>query len=319
MDLSTLERLDITIEHEAPLADFTTFRLGGTCPTLLTCQTPKQLEKVVRFFSENDQEFIIIGLGSNLVASDEGLTCYVIRYVSESPIIKRDGNDLIVSGSTLLDDLVGCAHEYGLEGLNEMSGIPGTVAGAVLGNAGAFGRQVGDVVSTVYSLDKNGNEKEISAAQAGFSYRHSDLKDDRAIVVSVRVSLELGDKIALQQRREEILKLRWEKHPDMKAYPCAGSFFRNIEPTSKAGKREAAGWFLEEAGALGLFSGGAKVFEQHANMIYKSQGCCAQDVFDLSLKMAQAVKAKFDLDLVREVSFVGKFDGMPKDIDGIVW
>jgi len=105
----------------------------------------------------------------------------------------------------------------------------------------------------------------------------------------------------------------------MSVYPCAGSFFRNIEPTSKAGKREAAGWFLEQAGALDLSSGGAKVFEHHANMIYKSQGCRAQDVYELSTQMTKAVKDKFDLDLVREVSFVGKFNGMPKDVQGIIW
>ncbi|MCK5178323.1 MAG: hypothetical protein KAR32_02245, partial [Candidatus Omnitrophica bacterium] len=83
--------------------------------------------------------------------------------------------------------------------------------------------------------------------------------------------------------------------------------------------REAAGSFLEEAGAMTLSSGGAKVFEHHANIIYKSQGCRAQDVFDLSVEMARAVKTKFNIDLVREVCFVGKFIGMPDDVDGIIW
>ncbi len=319
MDLTPLKHLGITIQYDALLSDFTTSRLGGMCPALLTCQTSEQLEKAVKFLASENLKFILIGSGSNLVVSDDGIDHYVIRYVSEAPFIKRDGNDLIASGSTMLDDLVGCAAECGLEGLNAMTGIPGTVAGSVLGNAGASGKQVGDIISIVYALDQDGQKKELKNAEIGFTYRHSNLKETRDIIVSVRFSLKLGDQKALQEKREEILKLRREKHPDMLAYPCAGSFFRNIEPTSKAGKREAAGWFLEEAGALALSSGGAKVFEHHANMIYKSQGCCAQDVFHLSIEMAQAVKEKFQLDLVREVSFVGKFDGMSEDVEHIVW
>ena len=128
-----------------------------------------------------------------------------------------------------------------------------------------------------------------------------------------------GDQKSLQKKRDEVLALRREKHPDLDDFPCAGSFFRNIEPTSKAGKREAAGWFLEQSGVMKLSSGGARIFERHANIIFKSQGCRAQDVFDLSAQMARVVKDKFDLNLIREVRFVGKFDGMPEDIKNVIW
>ena len=319
MDLTPLKDFGITIQTQPLLSDFTTFRLGGYCPALLTCQTEEQLEFTVWFLARKNLKFILIGSGSNLVVSDEGVDHYVIRYVSDVPLIERQGEDLIVSGSTMLDDLVQHAVKCSLAGLNDMSGIPGTVAGAVLGNAGAFGKQVGDVISVVYAFDHNGEKKELYPQDLGFTYRNSNLRQSRDIIASVRFSLTPGNRGELQNRRDEIIKLRQEKHPDMSVYPCAGSFFRNIEPTSKAGKREAAGWFLEEAGALRLSSGGAKVFEHHANMIYKSQGCRAQDVFDLSAQMAKAVKDKFNLDLVREVSFVGKFNGMPEDIQDIIW
>jgi UDP-N-acetylmuramate dehydrogenase len=319
LDLKALEHLDVAMQYEAPLSDFTTFRLGGNCPALITCQTPDQIEKTARFFISNNLPFILIGNGSNMVVSDQGIREYVIRYVSETPIIERDGNDLIVSGSTRLDALGQYAGEQGLEGLSDMNGIPGTVAGAVYGNAGAFGKQIGDVIAVVHALDRKGRKKELKPPELGFSYRHSNLKKTGDIVVSVRFSLFPGDKKTLEKRRKEVLKIRWEKHPDLSVYPCAGSFFRNIEPTSKAGKREAAGWFLEQAGALQMSSGGAKVFEHHANMIYKSKGCRAQDVYDLSRLMARAVKEKFGLDLIREVSFVGKFNGMPANVKNIIW
>ena len=318
--LSTvLDDLGIPMQSSAFLSEFTTFRLGGPCKGLLTCQTPAELEKAIHVFLDNSLPFILIGGGSNLVVSDEGLDCYVIRYVSDVPSIEQDGSDLIVSGSTNLDSLAQYALKQGLEGLNYATGIPGTVGGAIVGNAGAFGRQVGDVTKSVTLLTRTGIKKEVSTEELQFTYRDSILKKTGDIVLSVRFFLRPGNQEALEQEREEILRIRREKHPDSQRYPCAGSFFRNIEPTSKAGKRQAAGWFLEQAGGKELFHGGAKIFEQHANIIVKTDGGCAQDVFELSKKMSQLVKEHFNLDLIREVRFVGKFIGMPEDVKDWIW
>ena len=242
-----------------------------------------------------------------MVVSDDGIDTAVIRYVSPSPIIERDGNDVIVSGSTELDALAMFCVNEGLEGLNYTTGIPGTVGGAVVGNAGAWGKQVGDVLKSVTLLEHNGKQKEATPDYCRFQYRHSRLKETGEIVVSVRFSLTEGDPVALAQERAEILKKRAEKHPNLKIHPCAGSFFRNVEPTSKAGHRQAAGWFLEEAGGKDLHVGGAQIFDKHANIIVKGPNCKAQDVYDISQKMIGIVKEKFGFELVREVRFVGKF------------
>ncbi len=319
MNLEILENLDVVIQYNVPLAEFTTFHLGGPCKGLIQCQTPLQLETVVTYFINNNFPFLLIGGGSNLVISDQGVNCYVIRYLSNTPIIKRDGNDLIVSGSTILDDLAQYAIECGLEGLTYTSGIPGTVGGAVVGNAGAFGKQVGDVTKSVTLLTKEGIKKHVGPEELNFQYRDSDLKKTGDILLSVCFGLTPGDKIQMQNERHELLRIRHEKHPNLKTHPCAGSFFRNIEPTSKAGKRQAAGWFLEQAGGSKLKYGGAVIFEKHANIIVKSDGCCAQDVYELSKEMMQIVKDQFNLDLVREVRFVGSFKGIPTQIKDIVW
>lgn len=253
------------------------------------------------------------------MVSDRGVDCFVIRYLSPNALIERDGNDLIVSGSTILDDLALFAANEALAGLNCTTGIPGTVGGAVVGNAGAFGNQIGDVVKSVKLLTKSGEEKELPASALEFTYRHSKLKETDDIVASVRLALSAGNKKELLIEREEICALRKSKHPDLKVHPCAGSFFRNIEPTSKAGKRQAAGWFLEQSGAKELKHGGAVIFEGHANIICKADGCKSQDVYELSQKMAECVQEKQGLHLVREVRFVGDFKGKPKHNSSVIW
>ncbi len=315
----TIFNFNLTIDSVSKLSNVTTFQLGGSCKGLIHCQTPEEVIEAVKFIRAQHEKFILIGGGSNLVVADEGLDCFVIRYVSEKPIVQRSGHDVIVSAGTVLDQLVQYAIAEGLEGINYCTGIPGTVGGAVVGNAGAWGKQVGDVLKYVRVLKPNGKVQQIEHKDLGFTYRHSKLKETGDIVLSICFSFQPADKNALQQEREEILAKRREKHPDLKRYPCAGSFFRNIEPTSKADKRQAAGWFLEEAGGKNLKVGGAEIFEKHANIIVKGENCTAQNVHDISVQMSKLVKEKFGFELVREVRFVGDFQGKPENLDDFIW
>src|SRR3990167_838614 len=315
----TLKNSDIRIEQDTPLSKYTTFRLGARCQSIFHCQSPRQLEETIHALIREKKTFILIGGGSNLVVSDEPLDCYVMRYCTDKPIIEQNGITLTVSGSTKLDHLALFAAQRGLEGINFTTGIPGTVGGAVVGNAGAWGKQIGDVLTSVDLISPTGKKKTSPAADLHFTYRDSILKKTGDIVVSAVLSLQKCDAKALLEEREKILAERKSKHPDLRYEPCAGSFFRNIEPTSRAGKRQAAGWFLEEAGGKKLKVGGAVIYPKHANIIIKSDGCRSQDVYELSLQMARVVKEKFNLDLVREVCFVGKFRGMPSDVKETVW
>ncbi|MBI4309479.1 MAG: UDP-N-acetylmuramate dehydrogenase, partial [Candidatus Omnitrophica bacterium] len=290
-----------------PLAQFTTFQLGGPCRYLVECATPDALQSTVRQLAQENTPFLLIGGGSNLVISGAGLDVAVIRYVSSTPLIEREGNDVRVAASTELDALALFTVEEGLEGLVYTCGIPGTVGGAVAGNAGAWGKQVGDVLKSALILDKQGNTKTVGPEYFAFSYRHSRLKETDDIVMEATFALKPGDPIALAHERAQILRIRAEKHPNLSTHPCAGSFFRNVGATSKAGQRQAAGWFLEQAGGKSLSSGGAHIFNKHANIIIKGPHCTAQDVYDLHLKMIELVKNKFGFLLNREVRFAGKF------------
>ncbi|HPB68930.1 MAG: UDP-N-acetylmuramate dehydrogenase [Candidatus Omnitrophica bacterium] len=301
-----LDFLGLRCREQARLSAFTTFQLGGTCPLLVECETPDQLRQAVLAFKAERQAFVLLGGGSNVVASDEGIADPVICYRSSVPLISRDGNVLIVSAGTLLDDLVQYCVREGLSGLSFASGIPGTVGGAVVGNAGAFGLQMSDVVSAVSIFDEKGQENALPPEECGFDYRHSRFKETDAILMSVIVQLEPGDPEVLEAQRQDILAQRRDKHPDYQQVPCAGSFFKNLPPSSPGGRRQAAGWFLDQAGVKGLRCGGAAVFPQHANIIIKADSSCtARDVFDLSEKMAALVKEQFHITLSREVRFLG--------------
>jgi UDP-N-acetylmuramate dehydrogenase len=318
-DATSLKSLGVIVDHNVPLWKWTTFQLGGACPYFFSCATPQQLEATVKLLAAHRIQFILIGGGSNLVISDEGLNCAVVRYVSPQPLISHTPDEITVSGSTSLDSLALYASQHGLEGLTYTSGIPGTVGGAVVGNAGAFGKQVGDVLKTVILLSTAGIKRQAQVQDLGFTYRNSRLKETGDIVVSAVFAVKPGNAQVLLKEREELLKIRWEKHPDLKIYPCAGSFFRNIEPTSKAERRQATGWFLEQAGGKNLSAGGARIFDKHANIIVKGQDCRASDVYELSQKMAQLAKKTFDLDLVREVRFVGKLPGVKESEKDLIW
>ncbi|MBP9855041.1 MAG: UDP-N-acetylmuramate dehydrogenase [Candidatus Omnitrophica bacterium] len=302
------------------LSSCTTFQLGGAAKGIIHCQTSKEVEHAVRQLNSLHEPFILIGGGSNLVVSDQGLNCFVIRYVSESPVIRLEGNELMVGAGTVLDQLALFSASCGLSGLIFTSGIPGTVGGAVVGNAGAFGKQVGDVLVSATVLDLKGRKRTIKNEDFKFEYRHSALKETQEIVLEVVFKVQPSDPLSLLQERGEILKIRHDKHPNLKEYPCAGSFFRNIEPTSKAERRQATGWFLEQAGGKSLTFGGAIIYPKHANIIVKSNGCCSQDVYELSKLMANLAKDHFNLDLEREVRFVGDFKGKPSHLSNdIIW
>ncbi|MFH0953904.1 MAG: UDP-N-acetylmuramate dehydrogenase [Verrucomicrobiota bacterium] len=307
MNWSSLQQIGIELRENALLSAFTTFRIGGPCPCVVTCASSDQLALAVAELAKAQTDFSLIGGGSNLLVSDAGVDAVVVRYCSETPGIRREGDHLDVEGGTLLDDLALYSVRHGLDGLVHASGIPGTVGGGIAGNAGAFGKQIGDAVEFVQLLDRRGRRRIAEARELAFRYRSSRLHETGDIVVSARLRLHPGDRAQLQRQRDDILEQRRQKHPDWRTQPTAGSFFRNIEPTSAAGRRQAAGWFLEQAGAKEMRVGGARVFEKHANIIVAEPGCTAQDVLDLSRRMAAAVKEKFGLILVPEVRLLGRF------------
>lgn len=300
---------DATVAEDEPLAAYSTFQLGGPCRRLITCSSPMALIETVRLLVQRREPYVLMGGGSNLLLSDHGFDGTVVRFVREELKARRHGTQVTVSACASLDDLAAYTAREGLAGLMCCTGIPGTVGGAVVGNAGAWGRQIGDVLESAILILPDGELTEATAGDLGFGYRRSRLQTAAAWVGGARFRLTAAGPDALLQEREEIMRKRAERHPDWRTLPCIGSIFRNIEPSSSAERRQAAGWFLEQAGAKEMRVGGARVFEKHANIIVKDEACTAQNVRDLMVRMQQAVREKFAMNLVREVRLLGRFDG----------
>lgn len=290
-----------------PLSHYTTFRIGGPCSELIECATPDELESVVRDLNAGGRAFEVMGGGSNLLVADDGFSAVIVRYAEARMEPRMEGNHLVVCGASPLDAVAQWAAENGWAGLEFATGIPGTVGGAVAGNAGAFGQQIGDRLESAVLLSRDGRKRTVSAADLEFGYRRSRLQKSGEIVVEVVLRVGKEDRARLLDERERILALRRERHPDWRVVPTAGSFFKNIEPTSAAERRQAAGWFLEQAGAKEMRVGRAHVFERHANIIVADPGATAREVLELAHKMADTVLKKFGLKLEPEVRLLGSF------------
>ncbi len=297
----------LSVYQNKSLAEYTTFRLGGPCPLLIDNPSEKMLPLLVHFLHKENRSFVVIGQGSNLVISDRGLDCIVIRFCSDQPKIEANGCRVTVSGNTLLNDLVYFSVENGIGDFSYCSGIPGTVGGGIAGNAGAWGRQVGDYLVQAEILELNGIVRVATQDDLQFSYRHSRLRESKELILSATFDLPKAGIDVLRTERNRIMQFRKAHHPDWRQMPCAGSVFRNIESSSSVERRKAAGFFLQKAGAHLLRVGGAHPYEKHANIIIAEAGCSAQNVRILSEQMKQSVKKMFNLDLICEIRFLGDF------------
>jgi UDP-N-acetylmuramate dehydrogenase len=273
------------------------------------CPDADALQECIRALRQAAQPFRVIGEGTNIVVADEGLDAVILRYCSANPVVRETDEAAVfwASGSTRLDALSAWSAEQGRAGLDFAAGIPGTLAGAIAGNAGAFGQCLADALVSVDWLDDAGGKHRTPVAELGFSYRTSYFQHSEAagaVITGAHLHLPNADSRVLLERRAEILGLRRAKHPDWHTQPCAGSVFRNIEGPRPGDRRQPAGRLLEEAGAKSMQVGGARVFDKHANIIVAEPGCTARDIRVLTERMQQAVVDQFGIRLVLEIRFL---------------
>ena len=264
----------------------------------------RQVENAVRGAKKLGLPVFLLGGGSNVLISDSGYDGLVVKMdikglavVDEVAIRCGAGEDLMA--------LVNFATDHSLSGLEFAAGIWGSVGGAVYGNAGAFGGEIGSVLSRVTLVDCDGAIKEVDRDYCRFGYRDSYLKVSREIVVEARFHLTRAARDTIRERVEEILTIRKTKHPVDEC--TAGCFFKNIpDPDEEFGKLPA-GRLLDEAGAKGMSVGGARVFEKHANIIVNSGNATSKDISNLADKLKEAVYDKFGITLQEEVVRLGEF------------
>ncbi len=298
-----IERFRGPVRRNEILSAYTTFRTGGEADLFIDATEAGQLGEAIRLAGEVDIPYFVIGGGSNLLVSDDGYRGLVIR----NRIMHLDvkGNEITAGAGEDIDRVVDLATECSLSGFEFAAGIWGTIGGAVYGNAGAFGSDVGSILKHAELVDTAGNRRIETAEYFEFTYRHSRLKQTKEAVTVACFRLEPAMKREIEKRTEEIRRLRRRNHP---MQPCsAGCFFKNIEDPRQRNGKLSAGKLLEEIGAKDIKVGDAVVFEKHANIIINSGHASSKDIRQLADILKEKVKEKFALVLDEEIISLGDF------------
>ena len=287
-------------ETEAPMSSFTTFRIGGPASLLVTVPDAQAAKVVLMRCQQERVPFFLLGNGSNLLVSDEGVEGAVLRLPAEKPAVKiePDGKQtrITCSAGIPLKQLCRIARDHALSGLEFAYGRPGSVGGAVYMNAGAYEGQISDVLTSVSSLNNSGEITERSADSLMLGYRHSLFMKKHELILSATFTLIHGIKDEIGARMAEYMRRRREKQP--LEYPSAGSFFKRPQG-------HYAGALIERAGLKGYRIGDAQISEKHAGFVVnRGRATCAQ-VLELSERVSARVLDAFGVRLEREVLCVG--------------
>lgn len=284
------------ILKKEPMRKHTTFRIGGEAECFLKISSEEQLIRLIPYFKQVGVAYFILGNGSNLLVSDNGYSGVILQIGDRFNRIQIDGDRMEVQSGALLSAAAKHAQEAGLTGLEFAAGIPGTVGGAIVMNAGAYDGEMKQIVERVRVLSDEGEILELDNATMEFGYRTSIIKNRRFIVLSTTLKLEPGNPEAIRARMEELNQRRREKQP--LEFPSAGSTFKRPEGYF-------AGKLIMDAGLRGYQIGGAKVSEKHCGFVINTGKASAADVADVITEVQERVKDKFGVTLEREVIYLG--------------
>jgi len=301
---------------QEPLRHHTTFRIGGPADYYFAARTPDQMVTALRAAHDIGLPVFLLGGGSNLLVSDEGFRGLVVRNAIET--IEFDGTAAHVGcGADFLELIYRC-RDAELAGLEFAAGIPGSVGGAIYGNAGCYGEDIGTFVIECTDVTPDGATVETRPATwYQFAYRDSRLKREPRALLTCLLQFRRGNRADIDRVIEEKLEIRRVKHPQWRIEPTAGSYFKNLPPDwqipgaklSPGTRRVPAGQLLDECGMRGTRVGDALVFPKHANIIVNAGHASARDVLELAEQMKARVREKFAVELEEEVMFLGARPG----------
>lgn len=286
------------ILYKEPLAKHTTFRVGGEADCLVQISDTAQLPQLLKYLSLVEIPFFIIGNGSNLLAGDAGFAGVIVQIADKCNTIRVAGNRIYAQAGAYLSKVAKTACEHGLTGLEFAAGIPGTVGGGVVMNAGAYDGEMKLVVEEVTVLDKEGNQLVLNNSTMEFGYRTSAIKNQPFIVTECCFLLREGDKEAIAAKMADFQSRRKEKQP--LEYPSAGSTFKRPEG-------HFAGKLIMDAGLAGFSVGGAQVSAKHCGFVINTGEATAADIRQLITHVQEEVYRQFSVKLEPEVIFLGDF------------
>jgi len=308
----------LNIQENVPLAPMTSFRIGGAAKFYVEVKSIEDLKEALLYAKENKLDYYVLAGGSNLLISDNGFEGIIIRIKFSEIKVNADGL-VEASAGTPLIKVVNFSAENGFTGIESLAGVPGTFGGAVRGNAGAYGTEVGSFIDEVIALNVETLELEkFKQAQCDFSYRSSVFKKNKnLIVISATLKLEKNEVAQCKAKVMEIVMGRTKK--GLQGAKSAGSYFMNPKIQDEKLLQEfekekgvparngvvPAGWIIERAGLRGKTMGGAQISENHTNYIINTGEASAENVIMLVSFVKQQVRDQFGVQLVEEVNYLG--------------
>lgn len=293
-----IKALVAKVEFDVPMSTKTSFRVGGPADVLALPNEARELQRLIIYIRERGLPYFILGRGTNLLVMDGGIRGVVIDLKGFNKLEVRDGGFIYCGAGIPLAKLVYFAMEKSLAGLEFASGIPGSVGGAIVMNAGAAEGEMKDVVEAITLITEDGVIKEVKKESLGFSYRNLSLPKG-SIVLGASFKLRAGNKEAIKETIHQLLQTRKTKQPlDL---PSAGCIFKN-PPSGSAGR------VIDEVGLKGLQFGGARVSELHANFIVNNGNATAKDILSLVDDVMEKVYEKRGISLEPEIKIVGEME-----------
>lgn len=286
------------VKTEEPMKNHTTFRVGGPAEFFAMPRTAEEVKKVIDLCRRESFPYYIIGNGSNLLVSDQGYRGVVLQIYKEMSCIEIEENVIVAQAGALLSAIANKALENGLTGFEFAAGIPGTLGGACVMNAGAYGGEMKDVLKEVTVLTEEGEVLTIPKENLELGYRTSIIARKGYIVLEARIQLREGEKEAIKSLMEELKDKRVSKQP--LEYPSAGSTFKRPEGYF-------AGKLIQDAGLRGFSVGGAQVSEKHCGFVINRENATAADVSELMRQVSARVEEEFGVKLEPEVKRLGEF------------
>lgn len=281
-----------------PMNRHTTFRIGGPADYFLLPSTAEEVKKILEICKEKELPYFILGNGSNLLVSDEGYCGVIIQLYRNYGGITVEGTDIRAGAGALLSQIASAAKNASLTGFEFAGGIPGTLGGAVVMNAGAYGGEMKDVLKEVTVMTEQGEIMTIPAEKLEMGYRTSLVKKAGYLVLEAVISLKAGDVEKIKAIMKDLTEKRVSKQP--LEYPSAGSTFKRPEGYF-------AGKLIMDAGLRGYQVGGAQVSEKHCGFVINKGNATAADVCGLMKDVQEKVQEQFGVTLEPEVKFLGEF------------
>lgn len=288
------------VANNVPLKEFTTIGVGGPARYLARVEDSRLFVELYQFCRKNKIRFLPLGHGTNVFFADEGFNG-LVAVVAFSGLEYDGASCITVEAGAALKTLNQACLAHSLTGCEFTSGIPGTVGGAIYGNAGAYGSAVADILTEAVIMEPDGTILHVDNDYFGFDYRYSRLKETGSVVLSATFRFSKGDPEKIKIRVDEILALRRSKLPSH-TVPTAGSYFKNL--VKPDGSREAAAIYLDRIGSKSISVGGAGVHEKHANIFYNKNRATAKDILKLEEILKDKVYREFGIRLEREVMYI---------------